>query len=111
MRDMIFHHKQSFSELKAMPEGIATNILTDRLARLSAVGVVARRDNLDDGRRVVYELTEHGRELVPVLLGLMVWSRQHTKDVDVSMELIRKIESDPSGAALEILQRLDDKSA
>ena len=108
VRDLVFLRKRRFKELKAMPEGIATNILTDRLNRLDDYGIIERRPDPDDGRRVFYELTDHGRRLVPVLLELMVWSRRHTRNVDVSLSLVRKIEKDRDGAVAEILRRLDE---
>ena len=107
LRDMAFHARRGFSELKAMEEGIATNILTDRLARLVEEGVVARLPDPDDGRRSRYELTEHGRRLVPLLLELMVWSRHHSDAVSASMELVEAIEADRDAAVEEILRRLD----
>ena len=106
VRDMIFHGKQSFSELRDMPEGIASNILTDRLARLESHEVVCKYRDADDGRRTSYELTKHGRALIPILLELMVWSRDHTSDVDVSLSITRKIKSDREAAVAEIESRL-----
>ena len=109
VRDIVFSQKRTFTELKAMPEGIATNILTDRLARLQDAEVLIRVADPEDGRRAHYELTEHGRQLVPILLDLMVWSRRHTKDVNVSLSLVRQIEQDREAAVTEVLRRLDEK--
>lgn len=107
VRDMIFNDKTSFSELRDMPEGIASNILSDRLARLESANVIRKHRDPDDGRRTSYALTKHGRGLIPVLLDLMVWSRDHTKDVDVSASLTRKIKADRDAAVAEIEGRLD----
>ncbi|MEM9195211.1 MAG: helix-turn-helix domain-containing protein [Myxococcota bacterium] len=106
VRDMVFHHKASFSELRAMPEGIATNVLSNRLARLEAANVITKGSDPEDGRRNIYELTDHGRGLIPILLDLMVWSRTHTDDVDVSMDVVRKIRQDRDAAVAEIERRL-----
>ncbi|MEO0975378.1 MAG: helix-turn-helix domain-containing protein, partial [Pseudomonadota bacterium] len=43
VRDMVFQQKRSFSELKAMPEGIASNILSERLTRLQGAQIVVKR--------------------------------------------------------------------
>lgn len=107
VRDMVFHQKKSFSELRAMNEGISSNILTDRLVRLEDAGIVEKIPDPDDGRRYSYELTKHGRGLIPVLLELMVWSRKHTADVDVSRAVVKKIEADRNAAVAEIERRLD----
>ena len=106
IRDMVFHAKKSFSELRDMPEGIASNILADRLVRLEGDGLVYKQRDPADGRRTVYELTPHGRALIPVLLELMVWSRSHTDDVDMSESVAEAIKQDRSAAVAEIEARL-----
>lgn len=107
VRDLVFNGRHTFSALKKMEEGIATNILVDRLAKLAEARIVERRTDPEDGRRVLYRLTEHGRRLVPLLLEMMVWSRHHTADVDVSTELVDQIEADRDGVVAVVLSRLD----
>ena len=53
--------------------GIARNILTSRLRRLTEQGVLERVPAKEGGRRKVYRLTDMGRELLPVLIALMQW--------------------------------------
>lgn len=76
LRDLIFRGSRHFGDFVAAGERISTNILTDRLLRLEAEGVVRRSPDPDNARRVVYDLTEKGRDLVPVLLAMIVWSRK-----------------------------------
>lgn len=109
LRDMVFDQKRRFSDLKAMPEGIASNILADRLARLQEVDVVERAADENDTRQTRYTLTAHGRRLVPILLELMLWSHHHSADVDTVPEIIRTIEDDREGAIAEVLRRIDAK--
>jgi DNA-binding HxlR family transcriptional regulator len=52
-------------------------VLADRLRHLVAEGVMERRPDREDGRRVLYELTPTGRELWPVLYGMLVWGGRH----------------------------------
>lgn len=54
--------------------GIARNILSDRLGRLVGAGVLARTPDPEDGRRVIYALTERGTALVPVMVALRQWA-------------------------------------
>jgi DNA-binding HxlR family transcriptional regulator len=56
-----------------MPEGISTNILADRLARLQAADLIRRTPASDDGRRSRYEFTQAGAELVPVVQAMARW--------------------------------------
>lgn len=56
--------------------GIARNILSDRLARLTQHGILERRPCADDRRRVEYRLTEKGVALLPALLALRQWGER-----------------------------------
>ncbi|MEU3513127.1 helix-turn-helix domain-containing protein [Streptomyces longwoodensis] len=56
--------------------GIARNILTDRLRKLTAHGILAQR-SAPSGRRLHYVLTDTGRDLFPVLLTLRQWGERH----------------------------------
>ena len=53
--------------------GIARNVLTSRLRRLTEHGVLERVAAQEGGRRKVYRLTRMGRDLLPVLVALMQW--------------------------------------
>ena len=58
--------------------GIARNILTDRLARLTDAGLVAREGTEN---RPVYQLTDKGYDLIPALVALLQWGdRWFAKD-------------------------------
>jgi DNA-binding HxlR family transcriptional regulator len=56
--------------------GIARNILSDRLSKLVAGGILERRADPDDGRRVIYSLTPKGEGLLPVVLALRQWGEK-----------------------------------
>lgn len=56
--------------------GIATNILTTRLKRLTEAGLLLRKRYQEKPPRYEYELTEKGRALSPILLGLVQWGNR-----------------------------------
>ena len=56
--------------------GIARNILSDRLSKLVAGGILERAPDPGDGRRVIYSLTAKGEGLLPVVLALRQWGEQ-----------------------------------
>src|SRR6476619_7929308 len=56
--------------------GIARNILSDRLGKMVAGGILERRADPDDGRRVIYSLTPKGEGLLPVVLALRQWGEE-----------------------------------
>ena len=77
MRDVLFYEKRRFAEFLMSPEGIASNILADRLDRLERCGLVERRRYLERPRRDGYHPTPKGTDLIPVLRELIRWGKHH----------------------------------
>lgn len=77
IRDIMFggrrHYRQLLNESE---EGIASNILSDRLKRLTAAGLVTKQPDPAHKQRQLYSLTEQSIQLVPVLVQLGVWGRK-----------------------------------
>jgi DNA-binding HxlR family transcriptional regulator len=67
----------TFQDFLESGEGIATNILADRLKKLRRSGIVTSERDASDGRRVIYRLTEKGIDLAPVMLELLIWGARH----------------------------------
>ena len=67
-----------FGELESAVEGIAPNILTQRLRRLEQEGLVMAHPYSERPRRFVYELTASGRELAGALRLLTDWGARHS---------------------------------
>ena len=72
VRDL-FLGKQRFDEFLTSPEGIATNILADRLKLLQEQGLLTKTADEEDRRRFHYELTPTGRSLRDVIVPLARW--------------------------------------
>ncbi len=70
---------RTFHDFQNSGEGIATNILTDRLRKLERAGIITTEVQQSDGRRVDYRLTEKGIDLAPVLLELLTWGARHER--------------------------------
>jgi DNA-binding HxlR family transcriptional regulator len=79
LRDLMVRGYRTFKEFRESGEGIATNILADRLKRLKASGILIAEAAETDARRVNYRLTEKGIDLAPVLLDLLIWGAWHEK--------------------------------
>jgi DNA-binding HxlR family transcriptional regulator len=77
VRDLMVRGFKTFKEFQTSGEGIATNILADRLQKLQAAGVVTAEAEAADGRKVNYRLTERGIELAPVVLELLIWGARY----------------------------------
>ena len=77
IRDMMVRAYSTFKEFQESGEGIASNILADRLRRLEAEGILHTEADPADKRRMKYRLTEKGIDLAPVLLELLLWGARH----------------------------------
>ena len=77
IRDLMVRGFRTFKQFQESGEGIASNILADRLHRLAVSGILAAEPDKSDTRRVNYRLTEKGIDLAPVLLELLIWGARH----------------------------------
>lgn len=82
LRDVVFGGKRHFRELLVgSQEGIASNILADRLKRLVESGLLTR-DDAGRGRRATYSLTEPAIQLIPVFAALGAWGLRHRETTE-----------------------------
>lgn len=93
VRDLMFRRPLSYRDFAAAAEGIATNILADRLLRLECGGVISRIDDPADGRRVLYTLTDKGLALAPVLAEMVAWAMTH-EDTEAPPPMMKKLKVD-----------------
>jgi DNA-binding HxlR family transcriptional regulator len=91
VRDLLFKERRTFKEFADAGEGIASNVLADRLNRLVAAGIIERRADPADGRKAVHHLTEKGFALAPVLVEMVVWAARH-EDTDAPPDEVREME-------------------
>ena len=94
IRDMMFGNRRHFRELLTKSdEGIASNILADRLQRLVEAGLVSRAPDPTHKQKVVYSLTEPAIQLVPVMAALGSWGRRHlpvSRELSIRAELLER---------------------
>ncbi len=77
IRDLMVRGYRTFKDFQTSGEGIATNILADRLQKLQEADIITAETVESDGRRLDYRLTEKGIDLAPVLLELLIWAARH----------------------------------
>lgn len=75
-----------FKEFLNSPEGIATNILAERLRRLLDEGFVERFSSDEVLGKQAYRLTKRGQSLVPLLEAVKVWGLAQIKGTKVYMQ-------------------------
>jgi len=92
IRDMMLRGFRSYKEFLESYEGIATNILADRLRRLQGYGIISAEPDPSDGRKLIYLLTAKGIDLAPVLTEMVLWAAGH-EDTE-NQALVRKMRKD-----------------
>ena len=91
IRDMMLRGFKTYKEFLQCYEGIATNILADRLRRLVGNGIISARQDPLDGRKTIYRLTRKGIDLARVLTEMVLWAAAHEDTGNQALvQLIRK---------------------
>lgn len=105
VRDMVFEGKRYFKDFLASGEGIASNILADRLQRLEAIDIITKQTDPDSGRQILYSLTEKGIALIPVLVELVCWGAHFDGAPDADPKAVKKITRDKAGFTRKLADR------
>ncbi len=108
IRDLMVRGHRTFKEFQQSGEGIATNILADRLRKLEAAEVIEAEAEPADGRRIYYRLTEKGIDLAPVLLELLLWGARY-EDTSVPESLMEQLRTNRDGFLQEVRRRWRDR--
>ncbi len=90
VRDLMLMNRKTFNEFLHSKEKIASNILTDRLQRLEAHGIITKQRDTDDTRRIIYRLTKKGIDLAPTLTEIMLWATFY-ETTDTPPNMIKKM--------------------
>jgi DNA-binding HxlR family transcriptional regulator len=77
IRDMMLQGARTYNEFLDCYEGIATNILADRLRKLAANGIIIAKPDRADRRKWIYRLTAKGIDLAPILTEMVLWASAH----------------------------------
>ena len=108
VRDLMVRGYHTFKEFQESGEGIATNMLADRLRKLEAAGIISAEPEESDGRRINYRLTEKGIDLAPVMLDLLIWGAQH-ENTGASCSLLREMQKNREEILAETRRRWRDR--
>jgi len=103
IRDMMLRGFRSYKEFMECYEGIATNILADRLRKLIANGIITAEPDPTDGRKLIYFLTTKGIDLAPVLTEMVLWASRHENTGN--QELIQQMRKDKAEVIADVRER------
>ncbi len=108
VRDMMVRGYRTYREFQHAGEGIATNILADRLKKLESGGILAREARAEDGRGTHYRLTAKGIALAPVLLEMLIWGARH-EETDAPCAAIEQMEKNRAAVINEAYRRWEQR--
>jgi DNA-binding HxlR family transcriptional regulator len=109
IRDMMLRGFRTYKEFMECYEGIATNILADRLKKLVRYGIITTEPDPFDGRKLMYLLTQKGIDLAPVLTEMVLWAAAH-EDTG-NQPLIRQMREDRAGFLDGLRQRWTERQS
>jgi DNA-binding HxlR family transcriptional regulator len=104
VRDLMFKDRTTYSEFLRAEEGIATNILADRLVRLEQDGIIAKDPGAAGGG---YRLTPKGIDLLPILLEIIAWSAKHDQRTAADRAFVRRFRTDKETFARKLRAELE----
>ncbi len=110
IRDMMVRGYKTFGEFLNSGEGIATNVLADRLRRLAAAGMVTSERDPEDARSVLYRLTEKGIAFAPVLLELLLWAAKY-EDTGAPCAVMTHMEANRAAVLAETYRRWKERDS
>jgi len=86
LRDIALADKHFFKEFLEAGEGMATNVLSDRLKMLEEMGIIKSEKYVQNKTMKYYSMTPKGAELIPVIIELWIWGAKHDPNTTVSQE-------------------------
>lgn len=100
----MFKERRTFNDFLTGGEGIASNILADRLRKLEDASIIEKRRDPGDARRILYRLSAKGIDLAPALVELVIWSARH-EQTDAPPAVVRSMRSDREAFLAEVRRR------
>lgn len=103
VRDLMFTQRRTYMDFLKAEEGMATNVLADRLERLQQHGVIQKKGA---GRGAQFSLTDKGLDLLPAMLQLVAWSAKYDKRTAAPPSFVARIRRNAQAVATEIREDL-----
>lgn len=104
VRDLMFKDRRTYNDFLTGGEGIATNVLADRLRKLEEADIIEKRRDPQDARRFLYRLSPKGIDLAPVLVELVIWSARH-EQTDAPAAVVRSMRNDRAAFLADVRRR------
>ena len=93
LRDIIYFGKKTYGEFLSSEEHIARNILADRLTQLQKKGLLAKHPHPTDQRKDIYDVTEIGLDVIPILLDMADWGAKYDHETAAPEEWLHLVQT------------------
>jgi DNA-binding HxlR family transcriptional regulator len=108
LRDILLMNKHEYHEFARSPEKIATNILSNRLKKLTTTGLIARIPHKTNKLKKLYYATDIGKALLPTLIEVVIWGGTHRASPDMPRKHFNLVRNNPKVFISDILKRIKD---
>lgn len=108
IRDLLFSGKRTYSELQHSEEGVATNILSKRLEQLEEAGLINKKSDLNDKRKKIYTLTQAGKDMLPIMLEMIIWSSKYDPQTNAPSQFVERVKNDRDSVIDDLMKRIVD---
>jgi DNA-binding HxlR family transcriptional regulator len=89
VRDLAYLGKDTYGDLLKMEEGIATNVLADRLVALEKAEIITKEIFVGSKSKFKYKLTEKGIDLYPIIFEIMLWGSKYCEAMPQQIEFAK----------------------
>ena len=97
VRDLMFKGKHTYGEFLNAGEGIATNVLADKLNQLECGGIIAKEAHPASKAKVFYKLTHKGIGLIPALVEIILWSEKYHQVHEQATTFAKQVKRNKEG--------------
>ncbi|MBL8818410.1 MAG: helix-turn-helix transcriptional regulator, partial [Planctomyces sp.] len=97
----------TYKEFLESGEGIATNVLADRIRMLQEQGIIVGERSTSDARIICYRPTKKGLDLLPVMVEMIIWADQY-EETAAPARIMRRLKEDRTGFIDEVRKRFTE---
>ena len=109
LRDMLLFGEKHFKDF-AQYEGIATNVLSDRLSRLEKSGVITKQRDETLKNQNIYQPTDKGRAMLPMLTEMMMWGLGYDEQTPASKTFVCRLAAEREQIVKEAIQAAESRT-
>ena len=107
LRDLLIRRKRYYQDFLNSAEGIATNILADRLKKLLAKGLIVKKDNPENKKQSIYAPTVKAVALLPILGEMVRWGNKFGPPI--TDPFLKKVVNEPEAARKELQETFKEE--